>query len=129
MLEGNYNEVTEGTIIEKHSSNKASELVNSVAKAGGKAADKWINEKNSGSTSILKSTSGLVELGVTFLINKGLNSLFGSFIGSKKKDELKIQTIELSTTGSIITLNIIMLCMIRCRDIHTLPRIILHFTM
>ena len=128
MLEGNYNEVTEGTIIEKHSSNKASELVNSVAKAGGKAADKWINEKISGSTSILKnipgvaggkaankwmseemfdstsilkSTSGLVELGVTFLINKGLNSLFGSFIGSKKKDELKIQTIELSTTGSI----------------------------
>lgn len=69
-------------------------------------AEKAINNSSSG---ILKNVgnvvagglAGLAKGGVSGLIAGGLNALFGSFLGSKKVNEPTIQTVELSTNGTI----------------------------
>lgn len=110
-LDGNYTEKTEGTIIEKHSSNPAADKVNTVAKSVGEKASSWVKEKATASKNdekkgifknLSKSTlNEIISGGTTYLVKSGLNALFGSFIGSFKKDEPKILNVELTTTGHL----------------------------
>jgi len=117
-FKGNYKEKTEGTIIEKHSTNPASSVFSTIAKATGKGVDKWItqtaNESKNDSVTNAPSQKGifknisqsvltdLASGGSTYLVNSGLNALFGSFIGIFKKNTPKIQTVELTTTGELV---------------------------
>ena len=116
-LTGNYKDTTTGTIVEDHYSSSPNLLqkgANSIVKAGGDAAEKWVKgeaEKalNNIPSGIFKNIgnmvagglAGLAKGGVTGLISGGLNALFGSFLGSKKVNEPTIQTVELSTNGTI----------------------------
>lgn len=116
-IAGNYKETTKGTIIEDHYSSSPNSLqrgASSIVKAGGDAAEKWVKGeaekalknlpsgifKNLGNM-VSGGLAGLAKGGVTGLISGGLNALFGSFIGSKKVNEPTIQTVELSTNGTI----------------------------
>lgn len=116
-ITGNYKDTTTGTIIEDHYSSSPNLLqkgANTIVKAGGDAAEKWVKgeaEKaiNDSSSGILKNVgdvvagglAGLAKGGVSGLIAGGLNALFGSFLGSKKVNEPTIQTVELSTNGTV----------------------------
>ncbi len=116
-LAGNYKETTTGTIIEDHYSSSPNLLqkgANSLAKAGGKAAEKWVKKEaekglSNVSSGIFKNIgnmvadglAGLAKGGITSMIKGGLNALFGSFLGTKTVNEPTIQTVELSTNGTI----------------------------
>lgn len=109
-LDGNYTEKTEGTIIEKHSNNPAADKVNTVAKSVGEKAGSWVSKKATESKEDKKgifrnlskfALDEIVSGGTTYLVKSGLNALFGSFIGTFKKDEPKIQNVELTTTGHL----------------------------
>lgn len=113
-LAGNYKETTTGTIIEDHYSSSPNLLqkgANSVVKAGGEAAEKWVKKEAEKATKNISSgifknvtsqiLGGLVKEGVAGLISGGLNALFGSFLGSKDVNEPVLRTVELSTNGTI----------------------------
>lgn len=120
-LEGNYNEKTQGTIIEKHSTNPATSVVNTIAKATGSGVESWLKSKAEGSkttstdaadatpakeSGIFKNISNsilndLASGGASYLVSSGLNVLFGSFLGIFNSNTPKIQTVELTTTGQL----------------------------
>lgn len=116
-LEGNYNEKTKGTIIEKHSTNPATSVVNTIAKATGSGVESWLKSKAEGSKTsssgtetkepgIFKNISNsilnnLASGGASYLVSGGLNVLFGSFLGIFNSNTPKIQTVELTTTGQL----------------------------
>lgn len=106
-FQGSYTEKTEGTILEKHSSNVVKDGLGSVVKASGGALDTWLKDKvknesksifkNIGSTVIGNIANG----GAVGLVDAGLNALFGSFLGKANKSEPKVYTVELTTTGEL----------------------------
>lgn len=113
-IAGNYKDTTTGTIIEDHYSSSPNLLqkgANSIVKAGGDAAEKWVKKEAEKAiknipSGIFKNVSnivvgGLAKGGIANLISEGLNALFGSFLGTKKNNEPTIQTVELSTNGTI----------------------------
>jgi|GEM_PF-964233 len=105
-LTGSYTDTTDGTIIQKSTTeSKTKDIASSAAKAVGEKGDSWVKQTLGKTHGILQNASsvigGLVGGGVTSLVGQGLNVLFGSFLGHQQKDVPIIQTVELSTTGKL----------------------------
>ncbi|WP_413514114.1 hypothetical protein [Myroides odoratus] len=99
MLEGNVDLNSEGTIITASTTNPFQTAANNVAKGAGNAATKYI--KDNITNGVIKMGAGVIGGGVTAIVSKGINLIFGSFIGKKERTSTTTQKIEFKTHGKV----------------------------
>ena len=98
-LVGNVDLYSEGTIITTSTNNPYQTAANNVAKGAGSAATKYI--KDNITSGVIKMGAGVIGGGVTAIVSKGINLIFGSFIGKKTTTTTTTQKIEFKTHGKV----------------------------
>lgn len=99
VLEGNVDLNSEGTIITTSTTNALQSAANNVAKGAGNAATNYI--KDNITNGVIKMGAGVIGGGVTAIVSKGINLIFGSFIGKKERTSTTTQKIEFKTHGKV----------------------------